>query len=65
MFIWSPPDKSWDEHELLLEIEREILDELGLPYRVVNIAAGDLGASRRQEVRLRSLASDPRAPTAR
>jgi seryl-tRNA synthetase len=43
MFIWSHPDKSWDEHELLLEIEREILDELGLPYRVVNIAAGDLG----------------------
>lgn len=43
MFIWSHPDTSWDEHELLLEIEREILDELGLPYRVVNIAAGDLG----------------------
>ena len=45
MFIWSSPDKSWDEHELLLEIEREILDEIGLPYRVVNIAAGDLGAA--------------------
>jgi len=44
MFIWSSPEKSWDEHELLLEIEREILDELGLPYRVVNIAAGDLGS---------------------
>lgn len=44
MFIWADPDKSWDEHELLLEIEREILDELGLPYRVVNIAAGDLGS---------------------
>jgi len=43
MFIWSSPDKSWDEHELLLEIEREILDELGLPYRVINVAAGDLG----------------------
>ena len=43
MFIWSTPEKSWDEHELLLEIEREILDELQLPYRVVNIAAGDLG----------------------
>jgi len=43
MFIWSSPDTSWDEHELLLEIEREILDELALPYRVVNIAAGDLG----------------------
>ena len=36
---------SHDEvRELLLEIEREILDEIGLPYRVVNIAAGDLGA---------------------
>ena len=43
MFIWSGPDESWDEHELLLEIEREILDELALPYQVVNIAAGDLG----------------------
>ncbi len=43
MFIWSDPAKSWDEHELLLEIEREILDDLGLPYRVINVAAGDLG----------------------
>ncbi|NNC80141.1 MAG: serine--tRNA ligase [Acidimicrobiales bacterium] len=43
MFIWSDPAKSWDEHELLLEIEREILDELQLPYRVINVAAGDLG----------------------
>ncbi len=43
MFIWSRPDQSWEEHELLLEIEREILDELALPYQVVNIAAGDLG----------------------
>lgn len=45
MFIWSDPEQSWDEHELLLEIEREILDELELPYRVVNIAAGDLGSA--------------------
>ena len=43
MFIWSAPDKSWEEHELLLEIEREILDDLALPYRVINVAAGDLG----------------------
>jgi seryl-tRNA synthetase len=43
MFIWSDPAKSWDEHELLLEVEREILDDLGLPYRVINVAAGDLG----------------------
>ncbi len=45
MFIWSNPETSWDEHELLLEIEREILDELELPYQVVNIAAGDLGGA--------------------
>ena len=43
MFIWSDPAKSWEEHELLLEIEREILDDLGLPYRVINVASKDLG----------------------
>ena len=43
MFIWSDPAKSWDEHELLLDIEEEILGELQLPYRVINVAAGDLG----------------------
>ncbi len=45
MFIWSDPAKSWEEHELLLSIEREILDELGFSYRVINVASGDLGAS--------------------
>ncbi len=43
MFIWSRPEDSWAEHENLLTIEREILDELGLPYRVINVASGDLG----------------------
>lgn len=43
MFIWSAADKSWDEHAMLLEIEREIIDDLGLPYRVINVASGDLG----------------------
>jgi seryl-tRNA synthetase len=45
MFEFVHPDSSREEHELLLSIEEEILQELGLPYRVVNIAAGDLGAS--------------------
>jgi seryl-tRNA synthetase len=39
------PDASADEHELLLAQEEEILQALELPYRVVNIAAGDLGGS--------------------
>ena len=43
MFIWSDPAKSWEEHENLLEIEREILDDLQLPYRVINVASKDLG----------------------
>jgi seryl-tRNA synthetase len=44
MFSFCHPDRSWEEHEHLLAIEREIGDELGLHYRVMNIAAGDLGA---------------------
>ena len=34
-----------DEHELLLAVEEQFLRELGIPYRVVNIGADDLGAS--------------------
>ncbi len=44
MFSFCHPEKSWEEHELLLSIEEEILGELGLPYQVVNICGGDLGA---------------------
>ena len=45
MFSYSHPDRSWEEHERILAIEEEIFGGLGLPYRVVNIAAGDLGAA--------------------
>jgi seryl-tRNA synthetase len=44
MYVWIDPEESWDEHDRLLAIEEEILQALGLPYRVMNIAAGDLGA---------------------
>jgi seryl-tRNA synthetase len=43
MFSYADPATSWDEHEALLAIEESIVGGLGLPYRVVNIAAGDLG----------------------
>jgi seryl-tRNA synthetase len=43
MFSYADPASSWDEHEALLAIEESIVGGLGLPYRVVNIAAGDLG----------------------
>jgi seryl-tRNA synthetase len=45
MFSYADPSTSWDEHEALLAIEEGIVGGLGLPYRVVNIAAGDLGAA--------------------
>ncbi|MEA2253952.1 MAG: seryl-tRNA synthetase [Solirubrobacteraceae bacterium] len=45
MFSFVEPDASRDEHERLLAIEEEILQELGIPYRVVNIGVGDLGSS--------------------
>jgi len=45
MFCFVEPDASPAEHERLLAIEEEILQELGIPYRVVNIAVDDLGAS--------------------
>ena len=45
MFVFCLPESSGDEHEHLLAIEEELVQELGIPYRVVNVAAGDLGAS--------------------
>jgi seryl-tRNA synthetase len=45
MFAFVEPDASDEEHERLLAIEEEILTALEIPYRVVNIAVSDLGAS--------------------
>jgi seryl-tRNA synthetase len=43
MFVYQRPEESWDEHERLLAIEESLMQELELPYRVVNVAAGELG----------------------
>jgi seryl-tRNA synthetase len=43
MFAFVDPADSESEHERVLAIEERIVGGLGLPYRVVNIAAGDLG----------------------
>jgi seryl-tRNA synthetase len=45
MFSFVSPEESSAEHERILAIEEEILKELSLPYRVVNIAVTDLGNS--------------------
>jgi seryl-tRNA synthetase len=45
MFTFVEPSKSAEEHERILAIEESICADLELPYRVVNIAVDDLGAS--------------------
>jgi seryl-tRNA synthetase len=45
MFVFCRPEESPEAHEALLAVEEELVGELGLPYRIVNVAAGDLGAS--------------------
>jgi seryl-tRNA synthetase len=45
MFSFARPEDSWDEHEFMVGIEEQIVGNLELPYRVVNIAAGDLGSA--------------------
>jgi seryl-tRNA synthetase len=44
MFVYCEPGRSSEEHDRILGIEEELVQALGIPYRVVNVAAGDLGA---------------------
>jgi len=45
MFSFTTAEESGDEHDRLLEVEETLVRQLDVPYRVVNVAAGDLGAS--------------------
>jgi seryl-tRNA synthetase len=45
LFAYTLPDASWDEFKRIVELEEANIKELGLPYRLVNIAAGDLSAA--------------------
>jgi seryl-tRNA synthetase len=45
MFSYCPPEQAVDEHRRLLGWEKEFLNELELPYRVIDTAGGDLGSS--------------------
>ena len=44
MYAYTLPEQSIEIHEKILAVEEEIYQELGIPYRVINIASGDLGA---------------------
>src|SRR5436189_6403250 len=45
MFVVATAETSWDAHEDMVAIEEEIIGSLDIPYRVVNVAAGDLGSA--------------------
>ncbi len=45
MFSFCNPDISEEEHDFLLAREEDLVQALGIPYRVVNVAVGDLGGS--------------------
>ena len=45
MCSFCSPEKSEEEHEFILSVEEELLQALEIPYRVVDVCAGDLGAS--------------------
>ena len=45
MFSFARPEESWNEHEAMVAVEERIIGNLGLPYRIVNVAAGDLGGA--------------------
>ncbi len=52
MFSFCQAERSWDEHEYLVGLQEALWRPLGLPYRVVNIAGGDLGdpAARKYDI---------------
>lgn len=44
MYAYCTPEQSEEIHARILALEEEIWQELGIPYRVINIPSGDLGA---------------------
>jgi seryl-tRNA synthetase len=52
MFSYVLPEDSWEEHDRLVAIEEALVQELGLPYRVLNIAAGELSAAAAKRIDL-------------
>jgi seryl-tRNA synthetase len=52
MFSFTDPESSWDEHEFLVSVEEEIVQGLGIPYRLMNVCTGELGASAAKKIDL-------------
>ena len=50
MFSFVRPEDSWDEHAFLVSLQEEIVGSLGIPYRVMNVCTGELGAPAAKKV---------------
>ncbi len=50
MFVFARPEEAWQIFEELYMINREIFEELGLPYHQININAGELGAPNTKKI---------------
>ncbi len=50
MFVFTSPSESAAEHDRMVELEEDFVQRLGLPYRAVNVAVGDLGAPAAKKV---------------
>jgi seryl-tRNA synthetase len=45
MFVFTTPEDAKEEHKRLLQWEKDFLNAMNIPYRVLDIASGDLGSS--------------------
>lgn len=45
MFVYCKPEEAEEQHRALLQMEREMLSAVEVPYRIIDVAGGDLGAS--------------------
>ncbi|HXF70991.1 MAG TPA: serine--tRNA ligase [Actinomycetota bacterium] len=52
MFVFTRPEESWEEHDRLVAIEEELVRGLELPYRLVDVCVGELGASAARKIDL-------------
>jgi seryl-tRNA synthetase len=52
MFSFAHPSSSWEEHDFLVGLQEEMLQALEIPYRVVNVCTGELGAPAAKKIDL-------------
>ncbi len=52
MFSYAHPETTWEEHEFLIGLEEGLIQALEIPYRVMNVCTGELGAPAAKKIDL-------------